>query len=56
MFLAKLFETSLLSDGWGVQLLQHVNYVTLHFFNKINLIKVVKVTLNYLNWTNIHGI
>ena len=45
MFLAKLFETSKLSDGWGVKLLQRVNYVTLHFLNKINVIKVVKVIL-----------
>ena len=32
MFLAKLFETSKLSDGWGVWLLQHVDYVTPQLF------------------------
>ena len=32
MFLAKLFETCQLSDGWGVGLLQHVNYVTPQLF------------------------
>ena len=37
MFLAKLFETCKLSGGWGVWLLQHVNYVTPHFFNKNNV-------------------
>ena len=45
MFLAKLFETCLLSDGWDVCLLERVNYVTSQFLNTINVNKVVKLIL-----------
>ena len=52
MFLAKHFETSTLSDGCGVKLLQRVNYVTQQFLNKINVIKVVKVILELFKLDN----
>ena len=45
MFLAKLFETCLLSDGWGVCLLERVNNVTSQFLITINVNKVVKLIL-----------
>ena len=56
VFLVKIFETCKLSDGYGVLLLQHVNYVTPHILKQNIINKVVKVVAECSNWPNIHVI